>query len=132
LGKGKGKGDAALATLAARFEADFRAALDDDLNAPRACARCSSSCTRGTRRWTPKRTAPRWAPASRSGEAVLDVLPTARTVDAELEGWIQDRIAARDKARKSKDFKEADRIRAELTRRAGDRGHALRTKWRLV
>src|SRR6059036_1024557 len=30
--------DGRLAALAARFESDFRAALDDDLNAPRACA----------------------------------------------------------------------------------------------
>src|SRR5207247_10412681 len=33
---GTGKGAGALSTLAAKFEVDFRAALDDDLNAPRA------------------------------------------------------------------------------------------------
>src|SRR2546422_2889922 len=35
---GRGKGDGKLAELATKFETDFRAALDDDLNAPRACA----------------------------------------------------------------------------------------------
>src|SRR3989449_5337376 len=44
----------------------------------------------------------------------LDVLPTDRAVDPGLERWIGERLAARDKARKAKDFKEADRIRAEL------------------
>jgi len=34
---GTGKGEGALSTLAAKFEVDFRAALDDDLNVPRAC-----------------------------------------------------------------------------------------------
>src|SRR2546427_8934258 len=34
---GTGKGAGALSTLAEKFEVDFRAALDDDLNAPRAC-----------------------------------------------------------------------------------------------
>jgi len=65
--------------------------------------------------------------------AVLDVLPTAKTVDSELARWIQDRIAARDKARKSKDFREADRIRAELAARGVEiEDTPSGTKWRLV
>src|SRR5881296_1604174 len=35
---GKGRGEGKLAELATKFKADFRATLDDDLNAPRACA----------------------------------------------------------------------------------------------
>src|SRR6266496_4002036 len=38
LPDGRGKRDGRLAELAARFETEFRDALDDDLNAPRACA----------------------------------------------------------------------------------------------
>src|SRR5213592_1534139 len=38
LPDGRGKRDGRLAELAAKFETDFRVALDDDLNAPRACA----------------------------------------------------------------------------------------------
>src|SRR5437016_3714875 len=38
LPDGRGKRDGRLAELAAKFETDFRLALDDDLNAPRACA----------------------------------------------------------------------------------------------
>jgi cysteinyl-tRNA synthetase len=48
---------------------------------------------------------------------VFDVLPEAKAVDAELARWVEERIAAREQARKSKDFKEADRIRAELKAR---------------
>src|SRR5207302_235538 len=38
LPDGRGKRDGRLAELAAKFETDLRLALDDDLNAPRACA----------------------------------------------------------------------------------------------
>src|SRR2546429_3222290 len=37
-GRGTGDGSGRLAELAARFETDFRSALDDDLHATRACA----------------------------------------------------------------------------------------------
>jgi cysteinyl-tRNA synthetase len=48
---------------------------------------------------------------------VLDVLPTKKTVAADLSQWVEERISARTKARQSRDFKEADRIRAELKER---------------
>jgi cysteinyl-tRNA synthetase len=131
-GGGKGEGD--LATLAARFEAAFRAALDDDLNAPRACAALFEFVHAGNAALDG---AARGAAVARGvldrAMAVLDVLPTARTVDTELERWIEDRIAARDKARKSKDFKEADRIRSELTAKGVEiEDTPSGTKWRLV
>jgi cysteinyl-tRNA synthetase len=131
-GGGKGEGD--LATLAARFEAAFRAALDDDLNAPRACAALFEFVHEGNAALDAEA---RGAAAARGvldrAMAVLDVLPTAKTVDTELERWIQDRIAARDKARKSKDFREADRIRAELTAKGVEiEDTPSGTKWRLV
>ena len=134
LPDGRGKRDGRLAELATKFEADFRAALDDDLNAPRACAALFELVHEGN--------AALDAGAPGAGVArdvldramaVLDVLPTAKTVDSELAHWIQDRIAARDKARKSKDFREADRIRAELAARGVEiEDTPSGTKWRLV
>jgi len=131
---GTGKGEGALSTLAAKFEVDFRAALDDDLNVPRACGALFDFVHQGN--------AALDAGASGAATAlgvldramgVLDVLPTAKTVDAGLARWIADRIAARDKARKSKDFKEADRIRAELAGRGVDiEDTPSGTQWRLV
>src|SRR2546426_12812150 len=62
----------------------------------------------------------------------LDVLPTDRAVDPGLERWIGERLAARDKARKAKDFKEADRIRAELKAKGVEiEDTAAGTKWRV-
>ena len=135
LGAGeRGKGEGALSTLAAKFEVDFRAALDDDLNAPRACAALFEFVHEGNAALDAA--APGAAPALGvlgRAMAVLDVLPTAKTVDTELEHWIAGRIAARDKARKSKDFTEADRIRAELTARGVEiEDSPAGTKWRLV
>jgi cysteinyl-tRNA synthetase len=135
VGDGEGgTGDGDLATLAARFEADFRAALDDDLNAPRACAALFELVHEGNAALDAKA---RGAAAARGvldrAMAVLDVLPTAKTADTELEGWVRERIAARDKARKSKDFREADRIRAELAGRGVEiEDTPSGTKWRLV
>src|SRR6266850_306430 len=130
----KGTGEGTLSTLAGKFETDFRAALDDDLNAPRACVALFELVHQGNAALDAK--APGAALArgvlDRAME-VLDVLPTAKTVDTELEGWIRERIAARDKARKSKDFREADRIRAELAGRGVEiEDTPSGTKWRLV
>jgi cysteinyl-tRNA synthetase len=120
--------------VAAKFETDFRVALDDDLNAPRACAALFELVHEGNAALDVG--APGAAAALRvldKAMDVLDVLPTAKTADAGLTRWIEDRIAARDKARKSKDFKEADRIRAELAAKGVEIDDApSATKWRLV
>jgi cysteinyl-tRNA synthetase len=117
-GRATGEGSGRLVELATKFEADFRAALDDDLNAPRACAALFELVHDGH--------AALDAGAGGAGPAraaldralgVLDILPTAKPRDPALAQWVEERIAARDKARKSKDFKEADRIRAELRAR---------------
>ena len=130
----KGKREGKLAGLATKFETDFRAALDDDLNAPRACAALFQLVHDGNAALDVG--APGAAVAltvlDRAME-VLDVLPTAKRLDAELRRWIQDRLAARDKARKAKDFKEADRIRAELAARGVEiEDTPSGTKWRRV
>src|SRR5437016_10906624 len=126
--------DGPLAALAAKFETDFRGALDDDLNAPRACAALFALVHEGNAALDAG------APGAAVALAVLDraidvldVLPTAKRLDPELRRWIEDRTAARDKARKAKDFKEADRIRAELASRGVEiEDTPTGTKWRLV
>jgi cysteinyl-tRNA synthetase len=47
---------------------------------------------------------------------VFDVLPTAKAVPEE-SAWVAEQVEAREKARKAKDFREADRIRAALRER---------------
>jgi cysteinyl-tRNA synthetase len=140
LGDGKReKGEGPLAELAARFEAAFRAALDDDLNAPRACAALFEFVHEGNGALDTRAGAAGAAGASAARAAldramgVLDILPSAKTADPTLERWVVERIAERDKARKSKDFKEADRIRAELRAKSVEiEDTSTETKWRLV
>ena len=131
---GNGNRHGRLAELAAKFETDFRSALDDDLNAPRACAALFQLVHDGN--------AALDAGASGAAAAievldramgVLDILPTSKALDPALRSWVEERIAARDKARKAKDFKEADRIRAELRARGVEiEDTPSGTLWRLV
>src|SRR5437899_6602226 len=126
--------DGRLAALATKFETDFRAALDDDLNAPRACAALFQLVHEGNGALDAG--APGGAvvrDALDRAMAVLDVLPTAKPVDPALARWVAERIAARAKARKAKDFTEADRIRAELKARGVEiEDTPSGTKWRMV
>src|SRR2546428_8034730 len=65
--------------------------------------------------------------------AVLDVLPTPRTPEPDFARWIETQVAARERARKSKDFKEADRIRAALLARGVElEDTPTGTQWRGV
>jgi cysteinyl-tRNA synthetase len=136
-GGGTKHGSGRLADLAAKFETDFRAALDDDLSAPRACAALFELVHEGNGALDAGGAVGAGAGAARAAleraMAVLDVLPTTKSVDRELEGWIAGRLAQRDKARKAKDFKEADRIRAELAGRGVEiEDTPSGTTWRLV
>jgi len=61
------------------------------------------------------------------------VLPTTRAADPALVPWVEERIAARAQGRKSKDFKAADAIRAELKARGIEiEDTPTGTKWRVV
>ena len=126
--------DGRLAALATKFETDFRAALDDDLNAPRACAALFELVHDGHAALDGG--APGAAVALGvldRAMAVLDVLPTPKALDPAFVRWVEERIAARERARKSKDFKEADRIRAELkTKHVEIEDTPTGTKWRMV
>ena len=64
---------------------------------------------------------------------MFDVLPTAKSVDPALARWVAEHLAARDEARKSKDFKAADGIRAELQARGVEIEDTPQgTKWRVA
>jgi cysteinyl-tRNA synthetase len=49
--------------------------------------------------------------------AFLELAAREREVDADLAAWVEERIAARQAARQTRDFAAADAIRAELTAR---------------
>ena len=121
--------------LSRTLEQDFAAAMNDDLNAPRAVA-ALFDFVRAVNRELDKSQAARGNAqtlvAFERVAALLDVLPMERAVDPALVRWVEERIAARDKARKSKDFKAADAIRSELSARGIDIDDTpLGTKWRV-
>ncbi|HSS51343.1 MAG TPA: DALR domain-containing protein, partial [Thermoanaerobaculia bacterium] len=119
--------------LGKKFEAEFAAALDDDLNAPRAVAALFTFVTAANRLLDGTPTAA--ATLARSFDRavqVLDVLPEVKSADAGLSQWVEERLEARRGAKKRRDFASADAIRAELTAK----GVVIEdtpagTKWRL-
>jgi len=132
---GRGKGDGEVAALAEKLEADVATALNDDLNAPRAVA-ALFDFVRAVNRELDKPVPPpgtaRALAAFERVTGILDVLPTARAADPALLRWVEERIAARAQARKSKDFKAADAIRAELAAKGIEIEDTPQgTKWRL-
>jgi cysteinyl-tRNA synthetase len=125
---------AELAGGAGLLREQFRAALDDDLNAPRAVAALFDFVTAGNRALDrgagateAVREAFRWA------TGVLDVLPSAREADAGLAEWVEERIQARRAARQARNFAQADAIRDELAgRRVTLEDGPGGTKWRVT
>jgi cysteinyl-tRNA synthetase len=109
------------AAAGASLDAEFRAAMDDDLNAPQAMAAVFSFVRRVNRELDAGGN-----PASAAGAlaafdrvmGVLDLIPAAAAVDDELVAWVEAKIAARQQARRSGDYQKADAIRAELAARA--------------
>ncbi len=111
-------GTAALAEAAEAFRVEFDAALRDDLNAPRAQAALfifinhanAELDTRGSDMGS--LAAAREAFARAVG--VLDIVPEQQGVDASLEVWVEQQLAARKVARGRRDFAAADQIRKSL------------------
>jgi cysteinyl-tRNA synthetase len=130
------QGSGSLSEVAKQLELDVATALNDDLNAPRAVAALFDFARAANRELDKpagaRGTGDALAAFERvAGAELLDVLPTARARDPELESWVAERIAARDKARKSKDFKAADAIRAQLAARGVQIEDTPQgTKWR--
>jgi cysteinyl-tRNA synthetase len=126
-----------LAVAAGKAQADFRAAMFDDLNAPEALAALFTFLKAANRELdqdgTDRKALDRARSAFAEMNGVLDVVPERESASAELVTWVEERLAARRAARERRDFAEADRIRAEL---AG-RGIAVEdasggTKWKVV
>ena len=135
-GAGSREPGAELEKLAEQLETDVATALNDDLNAPRAVA-ALFDFVRAANRELDKPVAPagtaRALAAFERVTGVLDVLPTARAANPALVRWVEERIAARAQARKSKDFKAADAIRDELRAKGVEiEDTPTGTKWRVV
>jgi cysteinyl-tRNA synthetase len=106
------------AERATEFRKSFTAALDDDLNTPEALAalfnylrEVNAAIDDGT---LDAEGAVVAREALAAGDGVLGVLPAAPEV---LPAEIEEKIAARNAARKRRDFAESDRIRDELAER---------------
>jgi cysteinyl-tRNA synthetase len=105
----------------AEFLAAFRQALDHDLNSPQAIGALDTFVRAANRELD----AGRWAggqagaglEAFEAAMSVLDILPSARDLDRELQVWVEARIADRQAARTARDFARADAIRAEVASR---------------
>lgn len=133
-------GTDALGIAAEQAEADCRAALFDDLNAPEAQAAlftflkaANRELDRAGRAGSNQASLERARAAFHTMNGVLDILPEREAASPELAAWVESRLAARRAARERRDFAEADRIRAELA----DQGIAVEdagggTKWKLV
>ena len=124
--------DPSFAAMAAEREGQFREALDDDLNAPRAVAALNDFVTDGNRLIDGgARPGGRVRAAWDLMDGVLDACPSPVAVDAELARWIEERLAARTAARRTRNFGEADRVREELRARGIEIEDTPQgTKWR--
>jgi len=136
LGEAKG-GTPELAAAADRAEADFKAALFDDLGAPEALAALFSFITTANRELdrggSDGGALDRAQAAFRLMDGVLDIVPERQAASSDLAAWVEERIAARKAARQRRDFAEADRIRAELAEKGvvvEDSGGG--SKWKLA
>jgi cysteinyl-tRNA synthetase len=131
-GRTEADGGGRMGQLVLQLETDVRAALDDDLDSPRAMA-ALFDFVRAANRELDRGASGRAALAAVDRVlGVVDVLPSPRALDPELARWVGDRLAARDVARKAKDFTAADRIRDELEARGVEiEDTPGGTKWRL-
>jgi cysteinyl-tRNA synthetase len=120
--------------LAETLKTRVTEALDDDLNAPRAVAALFDFVTEGNRLLDAgARPGESVLAAWRWVDEVLDLCPSRPPADDELVRWVEERIAARARARAARDFAEADRIRAELRARGVEiEDTPGGTKWRRV
>ena len=108
----------ALAQVADEAESAVRAALFEDLNAPEAMAALNAFIRRGNAELDRKGTDVGALDRARSAFAtingVFDLVPAPEQTDAELAAWVEERLRARQAARKERDFAKADAIRREL------------------
>jgi len=132
-GETSAPGDGALAALGKALTSGVTAALDADLNAPRAVA-ALFEFVRGANRALDEGSGGAGAAlAAFDGVmAVLDLEPSAPALDPALVQWIEGRIAARAAARRSRQYGQADRIRDELRGRGVEiEDTPTGTRWRM-
>jgi len=113
----------------------FRDAMNEDLGTPKALGAVFTFVRDANRAldqgaWDPATAAAALA-AFDAIVDVLDVLPGEVQVEDDLAAWVEERIAARQAARKARDFARADAIRQEML----DRGIELEdtpqgTRWK--
>lgn len=107
-----------LNTAAIEAEADFRAALAHDLNAPQALAALYVFLNRANALLDQGGTDVAALERARAAFAVmndvLDLIPAAAATDDALAARVQEEIVKRADARARRDFAESDRIRAAL------------------
>ncbi|MFL5525882.1 MAG: cysteine--tRNA ligase [Gemmatimonadaceae bacterium] len=125
-----------LEKIAEDTEAEFTAALFDDLNAPIALGALFTFVRKANaeldRNGVDKRALEKARATFARINSVLDVIPEAVGADPELARWVEERLAARKAARAQKDFAKSDAIRAEIESRGvviEDTPHG--TKWKL-
>ncbi len=113
-------GTPAMAEIATRAETAFREALFDDLNGPESLAALFMFMTDINRELdaagTDVSALERARAAFRLMDGVLDLVPEQES-DAELEAFVEGKLAERRAARERRDFAAADAVRAELTAR---------------
>jgi cysteinyl-tRNA synthetase len=129
-------GTSGLARVAEEAVRRVEEALFDDLNAPEALAALFDFIRMANaeldRKGGDRDSVERARAAFDRIDLVLDIVPEAVQADAELVGWIEERIAARREARTRRDFAASDRIRDELSGRGvvlEDAGGE--TRWKL-
>ena len=126
-----------LEKIAEETEAEVKAALFDDLNAPIALGALFTFVRKANaeldRNGVDRRALEKAREVFARINAVLDVIPEATGPDPELARWVADKLVARKAARAQRDFARADAIRAEIEGRGiaiedGPQG----TKWKKV
>ena len=129
-------GTAELAKAADEALVQVKLALFDDLNGPEALGALFEFIRRGNaeldRTGGDRGAVERARTVFGEIDAVLDIVPEREVAPADLEAWIEDRLAARREARMLRKFDEADRIRDELKARGvtiEDAGGT--TRWKL-
>jgi cysteinyl-tRNA synthetase len=110
-----------LEEIAEQTEAEVKAALFDDLNAPTALGALFTFVRRANaeldRNGVDKRALQKARDVFARINSVLDVVPEAEGADPEVTRWVEERLAARKDARAQRDFAKADSIRAEIEAR---------------
>ena len=114
-------GTPTLEEAAARLDAEFRAALFDDLNAPEAMAAVFEFIRAANKELDAGGTDASALSHAREAfalaDSVLDIVPEPVAVDDELAQWVESELKARTEARARRDFAAADAIRKALDER---------------